>query len=45
MGIIANIDFFLQGAKRAFPAAITNIRRLDMTGADFLLEIRAVYVA
>ena len=45
MGIVADIDLFLQGAERTFSTAVADVGRIEMPGTDILLEVRASEIA
>ena len=45
MCVVAQVDLLLQCTERTFATAVADIRRLDMTRADFFFEVGTVYVA
>lgn len=45
MCVAAQVDLLLQCTERTFATAVADVRRLDMTRADFFFEVGTVYVA
>ena len=44
MGIVADVDLFLQGTERSLSTAVADLGRFCVTGTDIFLEIRATHV-
>ena len=44
MGVVADIELFLQGAERTFPTAVANIGRFCVSGTNILFEVRTLEI-
>ena len=44
VGIVTDIDFFLQGAERTLPTAVADIGRFSVTRTNILFEVRALEI-